>query len=57
MTQLKETPNELDFVDSDIKQAFEGKAYFVGTPTNVQLNRNLKLLIEKIDLLLKTKLL
>ena len=47
-----ELPNELDFVDEDIRKAFEGTNYFVGTPTNVQLSRNLKILSEKIQKLI-----
>lgn len=47
-----ELPNELDFVDEDIRKAFEGTSYFVGTPTNVQLARNLKMLSEKIQKLI-----
>jgi len=35
-------PNELRFVDDDIAKEFKGKNYLVGTPTMVQLARNLK---------------
>lgn len=35
-------PNELQFVDEDIRIAFEGTSYIIGTPTNVQLARNLR---------------
>lgn len=44
-------PDELQFVDEDIKKAFEGTNYIIGTPTNVQLSRNIKKLTE---VLLKT---
>ena len=40
-----ENTNELDFVDEDIKKAFEGKNYFIGTPSIIQLTRN----IEKLN--------
>lgn len=43
-TDSIEIPNELDFVDEDIKEAFKGKSYFVGTPSNLQLARNVKIL-------------
>jgi hypothetical protein len=55
MTKIKvntEFPNELDFVDDDIRKAFEGTNYFVGTPTNIQLSRNLKMLSENIQKLI-----
>jgi len=43
-------PNlELQFVDDDIRKAFEGTSYLIGTPTNVQLARNIKELSEKLD--------
>jgi len=47
-----EFPDELKFVDDDIRKEFEGKNYIIGTPTQVQLNRSIKLLTEKIDKLL-----
>ncbi len=40
-----ETPDELDFVNEDIKKAFEGKSYFIGTPSIAQLSRNIKELV------------
>ena len=44
-----ETLDELDFVDEDIKKAFEGKSYFIGTPSIAQLTRNIKELINIIS--------
>lgn len=44
-------PDELQFVDEDIRKAFEGTNYIIGTPTNVQLSRDIKKLTE---VLLKT---
>lgn len=38
--------NELEFVDKDIKDEFEGKQYIIGTPTNLQLARDIRKLIE-----------
>lgn len=37
-------PDELQFVDKDIRKAFEGKVYIIGTPTQVQLAREIRLL-------------
>ena len=34
--------DELKFVDEDIRKEFEGKNYLMGTPTNVQLSRDIK---------------
>lgn len=45
-------PNELHFVDEDIRKEFEGTNYFIGTPSNVHLARNLKILSEKIQTLI-----
>jgi hypothetical protein len=39
-------PNELLFVDEDIKNEFEGKSYFIGVPTQIQLARNIKKLTD-----------
>ena len=47
-------PNELDFVDADIKKEFEGKNYIVGTPTSVQLARNIKKLNDNLEQYFKT---
>lgn len=38
--------DELQFVDEDIRKAFEGTNYIIGTPTNVQLSRDIKKLTE-----------
>jgi hypothetical protein len=37
-------PDELQFVDADIREAFEGKSYLTGTPTMVQLSRDIRAL-------------
>jgi hypothetical protein len=37
-------PDELQFVDADIREAFEGKAYLTGTPTMAQLSREIRAL-------------
>jgi hypothetical protein len=42
-------PDELQFVDSDIRDAFVGKTYPVGTPTQVQLSRVGKAFMAKMD--------
>ena len=50
-TLQPDLPDELQFVDEDIRKAFEGTNYIIGTPTNVQLSRDIKKLTE---VLLKT---
>ena len=50
-TWQPDLPDELQFVDEDIRKAFEGTNYIIGTPTNVQLSRDIKKLTE---VLLKT---
>jgi hypothetical protein len=40
--------DELKFVDDDIKKEFDGKIYHVGTPSIVQLSRDIKELIKTI---------
>lgn len=46
MIATPDTPNELQFVDDDIRKEFEGKSHFIGTPSLVQLNRNMSKMIE-----------
>ena len=40
--ELTKNPDELKFVDHDIAEEFAFKQYFVGTPTMVQLSRDIK---------------
>lgn len=45
---ITDLPDELKFVDEDIRKTFEGTQYIIGTPTNVQLSRNIQKLIDKL---------
>lgn len=42
-------PNELVFVDKDIEKAFAGTNYIIGTPSVVQMTRELKRLREVLQ--------
>ena len=49
----KTEPDELQFVDEDIAEAFKDKCFFTGTPTNLQLARNIKELTIAINKLIE----
>jgi hypothetical protein len=40
--------NELQFVDDDLAAIFRGKAWMMGTPTMIQLSRDLRALTEEL---------
>lgn len=44
ITALQKQGDELQFVDEDIRAAFADRRYLLGTPTMVQLVRELQLL-------------
>lgn len=46
-------PDELKFVDEDIKNEFEGKTYYFGTPINLQLSRDIRNCTEQMKLLME----
>lgn len=45
---LPKVPDELSLCDDDIKAAFKGVSYLVGTPTMAQLTKEIKLLRKAI---------
>ena len=50
-----QVPDELPFVDADIQAAFKGKVYYIGTPSMVQLAREVRLLREQLQKQAKKK--
>lgn len=42
-------PNELKYLEKDIVDEFKGKNYIVGTPTLIQLSRNIQRLNESLE--------
>ncbi len=48
-TTLPMYPDELRFVDDDIREAFKGCAYPPGLPTQMQAARNMRELQESVD--------
>jgi len=46
ITPELELPDELVFVDCEIRDFFKGKPYVYGIPTMVQLNKNMKTLLD-----------
>ncbi len=42
-------PDELKFVDDDIREAFQGCAYPVGLPTQMQAARNMREMRDSVD--------
>lgn len=46
--QIRERADELQFVDEDIREAFQGKMYAAGVPTMIQQTRTMKQLTEAL---------